>query len=136
MPRTCSNISIAARRGRSSPSAGGSSKSGGVLQLVVPDLREAAFRYLRSNDADGFLRHLQFDLDKPRGAARRLRRMLGGSRGHRWMYDRNSLTALVLDAGFVDVQTMDNGRTSIRRPGSLDLHEREGDSLVVEGRRP
>lgn len=59
-------------------------KPGGILRLAVQDLRNAAYQYLRLSDADGFLRHLQFDLDKPRGAVARLLHMLSGGRGHHW----------------------------------------------------
>lgn len=111
-------------------------KPGGILRLAVPDLRNAAYQYLRLNDGDGFLRHLQFDLDRPRGLAGHLRRLLTGGRGHHWMYDRDSLTALVTDAGFVDLEFMGQGKTGIAEPGSLDLTEREADSLCVEARQP
>jgi len=111
-------------------------KPGGILRLAVPDLRNAAYQYLRLSDADGFLRHLQFDLDKPRGPAARLRRMWSGGRGHHWMYDRDSLVALVEAAGFADVATVEEGRTRIVDPGRLDLNEREADSLCIEARRP
>ena len=53
---------------------------GGILRLAVPDLRNAAYQYLRLSDADGFLRHLQFDLHKPRGTVARLRQALTGGR--------------------------------------------------------
>jgi predicted SAM-dependent methyltransferase len=111
-------------------------KSGGILRLAVPDLRNAAYQYLRRSDADGFLSHLQFDLDKPRGPVARLRRLLGGGRGHHWMYDRDSLVTLVEAAGFADVEPVEEGRTRIAEPGSLDLDEREADSLCIEARRP
>ncbi len=111
-------------------------KPGGILRLAVPDLRHAACRYLRLSDADGFLSHLQFDLDKPRGAAARLRRSLSGGRGHHWMYDRESLVTLIEAAGFADVEPVGEGRTRIADPGGLDLSEREADSLCVEARRP
>ncbi len=110
-------------------------KPGAILRLAVPDLRNAAFQYLRLSDADGFLRHLQFDLDKPRSPVARLRRMLSGGRGHHWMYDRESLLALVEEAGFVSPEVMENGRTHIDEPGLLDLNERESDSLCIEARR-
>jgi predicted SAM-dependent methyltransferase len=111
-------------------------RPGGVLRLAVPDLRNAAYRYLHLNDADGFLRHLQFDLDKPRGLAARLRRELTGGRGHHWMYDADSLVALVAAAGFAGVELTGEGRTRIAEPGQLDLSEREADSLCLEARRP
>jgi len=111
-------------------------KPGGILRLAVPDLRYIAYLYLRANDANGFLSHLQFDLDKPRGLMARLHRMLSGGRGHHWMYDRDSLLALVEAAGFAEVETMEEGRTRIADPGSLDLNEREGDTFCLEARRP
>ena len=111
-------------------------KPGGILRLAVPDLRTAAYQYLQMGDAESFMRRLQFDLDKPRGPVARLRRMLGGGRGHHWMYDRDSLVALVEGAGFVDVEPVEEGRTRIADPGGLDLAEREVDSLCLEARRP
>lgn len=111
-------------------------RPGGMLRLAVPDLRRNAWNYLRLRDADGFLRHLQFDLDKPRGAAGRFHRFLTGGRGHHWMYDSDTLPALVSAAGFVEADVAEEGRTRIADPAGLDLAEREGDSLVVEARRP
>jgi predicted SAM-dependent methyltransferase len=111
-------------------------RPGGILRLAVPDLRHAAWQYLRLSDGDGFLRHLQFDLDKPRGPVERLHRLLTGGRGHHWMYDRESLVALVEGAGFAEVELMEEGRTRIPEPGGLDLGEREADSLCLEARRP
>jgi len=52
------------------------------------------------------------------------------------MYDRDSLVALVVGAGFVDVEPVEEGRTRIADPGGLDLAEREVDSLCLEARRP
>jgi predicted SAM-dependent methyltransferase len=111
-------------------------KPGGMLRLAVPDLRDAAYQYLRQNDADGFLRRLQFDLDKPRGPVARLRRVVSGGRGHHWMYDRDSLMALVATAGFIEVERVEEGRTRIAEPGDLDLAERQAESLCLEARRP
>jgi predicted SAM-dependent methyltransferase len=111
-------------------------RPGATLRLAVPNLRNAAYNYLRLNDADGFLRHLQFDLDKPRGVVAHLRRMLIGARGHHWMYDADSLMALVSGAGFADVELLREGCTRIADPGDLDLTEREFDSVCLEARRP
>ncbi len=111
-------------------------KPGGIVRLAVPDLRNAIDEYLQRSDADSFLLRLQFDLDKPRRPAARLRRMVSGGRGHHWMYDRDSLTALVVAAGFVKVEPAIAGRTRIVDPGRLDLDEREDDRLCLEARRP
>jgi predicted SAM-dependent methyltransferase len=111
-------------------------KPGGILRLAVPDLRNVAYQYLQVSDAESFLRRLQFDLDKPRGAVAQLRRMLSGGRGHHWMYDRESLVALVEGAGFVEAEPVEKGSTRIADPVGLDLTEREVDSLCLEARRP
>jgi hypothetical protein len=66
----------------------------------------------------------------------RRRRVLRGGRGHHWMYDRDSLVALVEGADFADVEPAEEGRTRIADPGGLDLNEREVDSLCFEARRP
>jgi hypothetical protein len=65
-----------------------------------------------------------------------LRRALTGGRGHHWMYDKDSLMALVSAAGFTDLELAQEGRTRIAEPGSLDLNERELDSLCLEASRP
>lgn len=111
-------------------------KPGGILRLGVPDLRHVVQIYLELDDADGFVRHLLFDLDKPRGLRQRLNRLITGGRGHHWMYDRRSLAELVERAGFVDVQAVDESTTRIPDPGALVLDEREGDTISVEALRP
>ncbi len=62
--------------------------------------------------------------------------MLSGGRGRHWMYDSDSLVALVEEARFAEVEPVEEGHTRIAEPGGLDLNEREDDSLSVEARRP
>lgn len=111
-------------------------KSGGILRLAVPDLRNAVEQYLALDDADGFVRVLQFDLDKPRGFAGRLRRLAFGGRGHHWMYDSRSLSTLLSNAGFTQLATVSEASTRIPDPGALDLHEREGETVCIEAIQP
>ena len=111
-------------------------RPGGILRLAVPDLRIAAARYLEDNDGDFFLSYMQFDLDKPRGLAARIHRMITGGRGHHWMYDKRSLPALVSGAGFTDIELLNDGETRIPEPGELNLAERAGDNVLLEARRP
>ena len=112
-------------------------KPGGILRLAVPDLRNAAYQYLQLGDADGFLRRLQFDLDKPRGPVARLRRMLERRprpsldvrpRTPCWRWSRGRASPRS--------SSVEEGRTRIADPGGLDLDEREADSLCLEARRP
>jgi len=111
-------------------------RPGGVLRLVVPDLRVTIDEYLQLNHADIFLAQLQFDLEKPRGLKGHLSRLIFGGRGHHWMYDRQSLQRLVEASGFVRVSVLKGGETRIADPGALDLHEREIESIFLEADRP
>ncbi len=111
-------------------------KPGGVLRLVVPDLRVGARVYLEGGaTAQQFMEWLEFDYDKARGLAGRLRRALVGHRGHYWGYDGVSLLAFVRSCGFDDASLIDSGATAIAQPGALDLGERAGASLYLEARR-
>lgn len=108
---------------------------GGVLRLVVPDIRRMIDTYLASGDADQLVSHTQLAWEHPRTVTGRLRALLVGDRGHRWMYDGPSLVGLVEGAGFVDVVELPPGSTTISNPGQLDLHERSDESIYVEAHR-
>jgi SAM-dependent methyltransferase len=112
-------------------------KQGGVLRIAVPDVSLTVRDYVADGNADVFLEQLQFDLDRPRGLAGRLRHiLLGGGRGHRWMYDARSIHRVVEAAGFAQVETLPPGRTRIADPGRLDLAERPEESIYLEAVRP
>jgi len=111
-------------------------RPGGRLRLVVPDLQALARDYLRGGDADDFLRRMQFETHLPAGLFAKLKWLLLGRRGHHWMYDACSLGALVMEAGFVGVETMAAGETRIVDPSGLDLCERQVDSVYLEAVRP
>ena len=111
-------------------------KPGGVLRLSAPNLRWSVLEYAENGRADEFVAQLQFDLDRPRGAVGKLRQLVSGGRGHRWMYDGASLQRLVADAGFWDVEVVPAGETRRAAPGGLDLREREIESVYVEANRP
>jgi predicted SAM-dependent methyltransferase len=110
-------------------------KPGGVLRLSAPNLRWSVLEYVENGRADAFVAQLQFDLDRPRGVMGRLRQLLSGGRGHRWMYDGPSLQKLVSDNGFADVEVVPAGQTRLAAPGDLDLREREIESVYVEANR-
>ncbi len=111
-------------------------RPGGVLRIVVPDLRVGARVYLDGGaTAQQFMEWLEFDYDKPRGPQGWLRRALVGHRGHYWGYDGPSLLAFAKANGFGDARLLKSGETAIADPGALDLNERAGASLYLEGRR-
>ena len=111
-------------------------KPGGILRIVVPDLRITVDDYVTKGNADVFLDHLQLELDKPHGFRGHLRNILVGGRNHHWLYDGRSISSLIARSGFDDVRVLKPGETRIPDPGELNLREREGESAYVEAARP
>jgi predicted SAM-dependent methyltransferase len=111
-------------------------EAGGILRIAVPDLLPLARAYVAGGSADGFLSACVLELEKPRGLAARLRHVVFSGREHHWMYDGASLSQLMREAGFADTRVLEAGRTTIPDPGELNLHERESESVYVEGRKP
>jgi predicted SAM-dependent methyltransferase len=118
-------------------------RPGGVIRIAVPDLRRAAERYLdgdaeffRGADgrpmADLFVESLHLRT-RPKGNAieRLLRRVLRTDEGgHRWMYDGDSMSRRLGDAGFRDIRIRRFRDSSHPEMGLLDARER--DSVFVE----
>jgi SAM-dependent methyltransferase len=111
-------------------------KPGGIVRLAAPDLAQLAKSYLATGDADLFVARTHMSQGKPHGLSGRAKMALMGYRGHLWMYDGMSLTALLRDAGFTDVSVLPAGTTKIANPGSLDLTERAEESVYVEAIQP
>jgi predicted SAM-dependent methyltransferase len=109
---------------------------GGVLRLAVPDLHRYITKYTETHDADALIHGMHTCVDRPRSLLGRLRAALIGPRHHQWMYDAQSLCALLQKHGFADVRALEAGNTGISDPGALNLHERADESLYVEGRKP
>jgi predicted SAM-dependent methyltransferase len=107
-------------------------RPGGTLRLVVPDIERYVSAYREDGDADRLIDSLRMAHSKEQST---LARLLVGFRGHRWMYDSRSLTALVETAGFEAVELLAPGETRLEDPAGLDLREREGDSIYLEARK-
>jgi|SRR5215217_7789340 len=114
-------------------------KPGGILRVVVPDLRiliqnyNVSFSALENNGDVTLDRHLdsvgaifdQMVRESPRGTTqqpplvRMIERLLRGDAAktgevHRWMYDEYSLKALLSEIGFKDVRVQDARTSGIR----------------------
>jgi SAM-dependent methyltransferase len=111
-------------------------RPGGVVRLAAPDLSRLAQEYRAAGDADAFVAATHMGLDRPVRLAARVRWALTGPRHHLWMYDGESLTRLVREAGFADAAVLPPGKTSIDDPAPLDLEERASESVYVEAFRP
>jgi SAM-dependent methyltransferase len=111
-------------------------KPGGMIRLALPDLKIRVDTYMRDGDADRFVSQLYLAREHPKGFRQRLRWMIVGDRQHAWMYDSRSAIQLLNDAGFQHPVSLPPGETTIPDPGSVDLRERQADSLYVEARAP
>jgi len=111
-------------------------RPGGVVRLAAPDLNQIVTEYLATGDADRLIERSHMGQQRPRGLLSRMKLALIGPRGHLWMYDGHSLTALLLDNGFADARVMTAGMTRIGNPERLDLAERSEESVYVEAVRP
>ncbi len=85
-------------------------KPGGRFRLIVPDLQTSATNYLeslKSKDIDASINFMKNVLlgyeEKPKGLKGLLSNYWGNSK-HLWMWDEYSLTAELLNAGFVSVR--------------------------------
>ncbi len=111
-------------------------KEGGVIRLVVPDLRIFVDRYNENGDADEFVHKLHMNRDMPSTLGEKLRYFLIGDRHHQWNYDGNSLCKLMSESGFINPVVLSAGNTTLKNSGPLDLSERAEESLYVEARKP
>jgi len=109
-------------------------KSGGIIRLVVPDLRKEIIDYLNHGDADKFISQSLMAQNNPKTFLQKLRLLLFGFRNHLWLYDSNSLKRLILSHGFGNIKILNPGETTINLYGNLNLYERPG-SIYLEARK-
>ena len=109
---------------------------GGVVRIAAPDLSRLIRDYGRTGDADEFVASTHMGLSRPSGLRGWVRWTLAGPRHHLWMYDGESLTRLLRQAGFKEAAAMPPGSTMIAEAGALDLAERAEESVYVEAVRP
>lgn len=111
-------------------------RPGGIIRLVLPDLRPKAEAYVRDGDADAFMQAMLTGMTRPHTFTEWLKHAFVGPRDHLWMYDGASLCRLLARHGFRDAAVLMPGETRIPRPGHLDLYERASESVFVEAFRP
>lgn len=104
----------------------------GVVRLVLPDLAKAISRYNQNQDADAFVESTLMCIPNPRGFLQRLRMAVIGNRHHLWMYDSRSLSKLLENNGFKNIKILENGETTLRDYGMINLNERADESVYIE----
>ncbi|MFZ4984160.1 MAG: class I SAM-dependent methyltransferase [Blastocatellia bacterium] len=110
-------------------------KPSGSIRIVVPDIRKLIDSYLAAGDADHFMESLYILPAGSEGPWHRLKCLIVGGRLHLWMYDAESLRALMLSAGFPSPVTLPPGITTIDNLEGIDLNERSEESLYLESVR-
>lgn len=107
-------------------------QTGGIIRLVLPDVKKPISKYLQTGDADKLVEETLLAVDKPRKLSEKIKFVLVGPRNHLWMYDGTSATKLLSAAGFSNPEVLQPGQTRITDPGPLDLFEREEESVYLE----
>lgn len=111
-------------------------RPGGIVRIVVPDLKRYVSEYLDSGDADKFVKSIYMGVDKPKTLSKRIQMAVVGPRHHQWMYDGNSMSKLLVNQGFINTTILMAGETTIPDPGALNLSERSHESVYVEATKP
>jgi predicted SAM-dependent methyltransferase len=103
-------------------------KPGGVLRLVLPDLRRAIDAYLAGDDR---YFHLVAD-DSSTPGGRFVTQMLWYGYT-RTLFTTDFAAELLQRAGYVDIALCEANRTSSRFPEIVDLDNRQAESFYIEG---
>ena len=111
-------------------------KPGGIIRIVVPDLRLLVDDYIKNGDANEFMIKLKMYKVMPGSLIEKLKYLFVGDRHHQWNYDADSLSSLLKISGFENTSVLKVGSTTISHPGSLDLYERAEQSLYIEAKKP
>ena len=109
-------------------------EAGGVIRISVPDLTKAVDFYRVSGDADQFMEAIYVTAPKIDTWQQKIRVFFAGYRHHQWMYDGESLSKLMAEIGFCDVLIQQPGSSMMMNATGLDLFERSGESVYVEGK--
>jgi len=109
---------------------------GGVIRIATPDLADVIQSYggtgAGMTAADTFMQGLGTFVEASGSRAQRLARRLATA-PHQWLYDAESLTRLLLEAGFEDVRARGYLESELPDIESLEIRR---ESLFVEARRP
>ena len=107
-------------------------KKGGILRVVVPDIKKIVDDYLLNEDADAFLERSLLVAPSLESLKSKIQFLLVGYRHHQWLYDSNSLQKLLLNNGFENPIEQSPGQTLILNSDGLNLSERSEESIYIE----
>ena len=107
-------------------------KKGGILRVVVPDIKKIVDDYLLNEDADAFLERSLLVAPSLESLKSKIQLFLVGYRHHQWLYDSKSLQKLLLNNGFENPIEQSPGQTLILNSDGLNLSERSEESIYIE----
>ena len=87
-------------------------RSGGVFRFVLPDLKEMVMQYVSNTDPGAATQFVERTglgrMSRPKGLGGMVRGWLGNS-PHLWMWDHQSLSGELTNAGFVSIRKAEFG---------------------------
>jgi len=116
-------------------------KAGGIIRLVIPDIEFLARKYLADKEsapagnpkpAKEFAKSLCIATYDGKPWVR-LAQMLTSFEGHKWFYDADSLKALLIEAGFTNVQLKAYLNSRIHDIADVEREGRLEGAICVEG---
>ena len=107
-------------------------KKGGILRIVVPDIKKIVDDYLLNKDADAFLERSLLVAPSLESLKSKIQFFFVGYRHHQWLYDSKSLQKLLLKNGFDNPIEQSPGQTLILNTDGLNLSERSEESIYIE----
>lgn len=110
-------------------------RPGGIIRLVVPDLKMRIENYNQTADADQFMESIRMGNIRQKTVQDKIRHLLTGTRHHVWMYDGASLIKLLEKHGFSNAEVMPPGETKIKNYEPLNLYERADESVYIEAEK-
>lgn len=113
-------------------------KPGGVIRVIVPDLRALADAYINSTDSlasHDFMRGTCLGIEsRPRGALGLIKSWMGNS-SHLWMWDFQSLQIELNNAGFVGLRRCEFGDSSDSLFKDVEDRDRFVNAVAIEARK-
>lgn len=103
-------------------------KPSGVLRVALPDLKRSAASYVSGlSDASQFVSNTHLAQD-----GLRWWEVFFGHSQHRWMYDAESFSQILIRLGFRNVEERSFGEGRVPELNCLDIPSRQAESFYVE----
>jgi len=114
-------------------------KPGGVFRLVLPDLKLLATEYMNDSSPEAAMKFMEHSLlgrpNRPKGLSGLVRSWLGNSE-HLWMWDFESLSAELANAGFTNIRRAQFGDSGDENFAKVEDVGRWTSALGIQCQRP